>query len=45
MAMLPMDTQIVKIDQHGLTFKHDKFINLISNQDVHVLDKEIPFNV
>ena len=45
MAMLPMDTQIVKIDQNGLTFKHDKFINLISNQDVHVLDKEIPFNV
>jgi hypothetical protein len=31
--------------QNGLTFKHDKYINLISNQDVHVLDKEIPFNV
>jgi hypothetical protein len=45
MAMLPMDTQIVKIDQNGLTFKHDKYINLISNHDVHVLDKEIPFNV
>ena len=45
MAMLPMDTQIVKIDQNGLTFKHDKYINLISNQDVHVLDKEIPIHV
>ena len=45
MAMLPADTQVLKIDHSGIVFKHDKFINLISNQDVHVLDKEIPFNV
>lgn len=45
MAMLPMDTQILKIDETGLIFKHDKYMNLISDQDVHVLNKEIPFNV
>ena len=45
MAMLPMDTQVIKIDHTGIMFKHDKFVNLITNQDVHVLDKEIPFNV
>lgn len=45
MSMLPTDTQVIKIDHTGLVFKHDRFVNLISNQDVHVLDKEIPFNV
>jgi len=45
MSMLPTDTQVIKIDHTGLVFKHDKFTNLISNQDVHVLDKEILFNV
>ena len=45
MTMLPIDTEILKIDTTGITFKYDKYINSIKDQDIHVLNKEIPFNV
>ena len=45
MGMLPIGAQVMKIDHTGVMFKHDKFINFISDQDVHVLDKEIPLYV
>jgi hypothetical protein len=44
MSMWPMDTQVIKIDNTGLTFRFNQSINAISNQDVHVLNKEIVFN-
>jgi hypothetical protein len=45
MSMLPADTEVTKIDEHGLTFKFDKYINFIEGHDVHVYNKEIKFNV
>ena len=45
MGMIPADTKVLKIDQTGVVFQYDKFINMIIEQDVHVLDKEIPINV
>lgn len=44
MAMLPGDTQILKIDQTGMTYKYNNHVNFLQDQDVHVLDKEIPFD-
>jgi len=45
MSMIPTDTKVLKIDHTGVVFQYDKFVNLITEQDVHVLDKEILFNV
>ena len=44
MSMLPADTQVLKIDQTGIVYKYNNCINFLQNHDVHVLDKEIPFN-
>jgi hypothetical protein len=44
MHMLPMDAQVLKIDSTGLTFKFDQSVNRITDQDVHVVNKEIAFN-
>jgi hypothetical protein len=45
MSMIPTDTKVLKIDHTGIVFQYDKFVNLVTEQDVHVLDKEIPINV
>ena len=45
MSMIPTDTKVLKIDHTGIVFQYDKFVNLVTDQDVHVLDKEIPINV
>jgi hypothetical protein len=45
MAMLPIDTDVVKIDSDSVIFKYQNKKNSITKQDVHVLNKEIPFNV
>lgn len=45
MSMIPADTKVLKIDHTGIVFQYDKFVNLVTEQDVHVLDKEITFNV
>jgi hypothetical protein len=45
MAMLPTDTDILSIDSDSITFRYDKKIGRCEQQDVHVLNKEIPFNV
>jgi len=45
MGMIPADTKVLKIDHTGVVFQYDKFINMITEQDVHVLNKEIPINV
>lgn len=45
MSMLPTDTDIVKINSDGVTFQWQDKISNIQGQDVHVLNKEIPFNV
>jgi len=45
MSMIPADTKVLKIDHTGIVFQYDKFVNLVTEQDVHVLDKEIPIDV
>jgi len=45
MTMLPSDTEIIKINEQYLAFKYNEKISYLENQDVHVLNKEIPFNV
>lgn len=45
MSMIPTDTKVLKIDHTGIVFQYDKFVNLVTEQDVHVLDKEIPVDV
>lgn len=45
MSMIPTDTKVLKIDHTGIVFQYDKFVNLVTEQDVHVLNKEIPINV
>lgn len=45
MSMIPADTKVLRIDHKGIMFQYDKFVNLVTEQDVHVLDKEIPVNV
>jgi hypothetical protein len=44
-SMIPTDTKVLKIDHTGIVFQYDKFVNLVTEQDVHVLDKEIPIDV
>ena len=45
MSMIPTDTKVLKIDHTGIVFQYDKCVNMVSEQDVHVLDKEIPIHV
>jgi hypothetical protein len=45
MSMLPSDTKVLKINNKGVTFQYGKFVNLVTNQDIHVLDKEIAIDV
>ena len=45
MSMLPADTKILHIDNKKVIFKYANNVNEIFDQDVHVLQKEIPVNV
>ncbi len=42
LATLPADCEILKIDSEGIAWKLNDEINWIQNQDVHILNKEIP---
>lgn len=45
MNMLPMDAKVLKADHDGIVFSYEKFINFVTAQDTHVLDKEAIINV
>jgi len=45
MSMLPADANIMEIDSYNIKFRWLNSFGTLQKQDVHVLNKEIPFNV
>jgi hypothetical protein len=40
MAMLAHEVDVVKMTDNGIIFKHENDVNMIEDQDVHIMDKE-----
>ena len=40
MAMLAHEVDVVKMTDNGIIFKHENDVNMIKDQDVHIMDKE-----
>ena len=40
MAMLAHEVDAIDMTETGIAFKYGKKINMISEQDVHIMDKE-----
>ena len=40
MIMLPLDVDVLEMDDTTVTYRYRRCVGVIENQDVHILDKE-----